>query len=95
MNISILIDYSAGIAVVDIVNNTVFHLNAWQTPSVAELAGKWLNLLTYYASLVTGYAAESKEFSGYIVADAYFSRLHFVEAVLSAGMHFISREMVD
>ena len=80
-----------GFAVVDIVNNTALHLNAWQTPSAAELAGKGLNLLTYYASLVTGYAAGFKEFSDYIVADAYFSKLPFVEAILSAGMHFISR----
>ncbi|MGV8137009.1 MAG: transposase [Mangrovibacterium sp.] len=80
-----------GFAVVDVVNNTALHLNAWQTPSAGELAGKGLNLLTYYASLVTGYAAEFREFSGYIVADAYFSRLPFVEAILSCGMHFISR----
>jgi len=80
-----------GFAVVDLVNNTALHLNAWQTPSAAELAGKGLNLLTYYASLVTGNAAKFKEFSGYIVADAYFSRLPFVEAILSCGMHFISR----
>lgn len=80
-----------GFAVVDLVNNTALHLNAWQTPPAAELAGKGLNLLTYYASLVTGNAAQFKEFSGYIVADAYFSKLPFVEAILSCGMHFISR----
>jgi len=39
-----------GFAVVDIVNNTALHLNAWQTPSATELVGKGLNLLTYYAS---------------------------------------------
>jgi hypothetical protein len=41
-----------GFAVVDIVNNTALHLNAWQTPSATELVNKGLNLLTYYASLV-------------------------------------------
>src|SRR5674476_18867 len=35
-----------GFAVVDIVNNTALHLNAWQTPSAAELVAKGLNLLT-------------------------------------------------
>lgn len=29
-----------GFAVVDIVNNTALHLNAWQTPPAAELIGK-------------------------------------------------------
>ncbi len=80
-----------GFAVVDVVNNTALHLNAWQTPPPGELAGKGLNLLTYYASLVRGNAADFKEFSDYIVADAYFSKQPFVEAILSCGMHFISR----
>src|SRR5674476_934824 len=63
-----------GFAVVDIVNNTAFHLNAWQTPSADELAENGLNLLTHYASLVTENAEQFKAFSNYIVADAYFSK---------------------
>ena len=76
-----------GFAVVDIVNNTALHLNAWQTPSAAELVAKGLNLLTYYASLVTENAKKFKEFSDYMVADAYFSKKPFVDAILSAGLH--------
>jgi len=84
-----------GFAVVDIVNNTAFHLNAWQTPSAEELVEKGLNLLTYYASLVTANAARFKEFSNYIVADAYFSKRPFVEAVKAGGLEFISRLRAD
>lgn len=80
-----------GFAVVDIVNNTALHLNAWQTPSAAELVNKGLNLLTYYASLVTENAEKFKEFSYYIIADAYFSKKPFVDAMLSVGLHLISR----
>jgi hypothetical protein len=80
-----------GFAVVDIVNNTALHLNAWQTPSANELVNKGLNLLTYYASLVTENAVKFKEFSDYIIADAYFSKKPFVDAILSVGLHFISR----
>ena len=80
-----------GFAVVDIVNNTALHLNAWQTPSANELVNKGLNLLTYYASLVTENMVKFKEFSDYIIADAYFSKKPFVDAILSAGLHFISR----
>jgi hypothetical protein len=80
-----------GFAVVDIINNTALHINAWQTPSAHELASKGLNLLTYYAGLVTDNALKFKEFSDYMVADAYFSKSPFVKAVLSAGLHFISR----
>jgi hypothetical protein len=84
-----------GFAVVDIVNNTALHLNAWQTPSAEELAEKGLNLLTHYASLVTENAAKFKEFSNYIVADAYFSKRPVVEAVKSGGLEFISRLRAD
>lgn len=80
-----------GFAVVDIVNNTALHLNAWQTPSADELQKRGLNLLTYYASLVTENAADFKGFSDYIVADAYFSKKPFVDAITSSGLHFLSR----
>jgi hypothetical protein len=84
-----------GFAVVDIINNTAFHLNAWQTPSAEELVEKGLNLLTYYASLVTENAVKFKEFSNYIVADAYFSKRPFVIEVQSCGLELISRLRVD
>jgi Transposase DDE domain len=80
-----------GFAVVDIVNNTALHLKAWQTPSADELAKKGLNLLTHYASLVTENAQQFKAFSNYIVADAYFSKRPFVEAVKLTNLEFISR----
>ena len=80
-----------GFAVVDIVNNTAFHLKTWQTPSADELAEKGLNLLTHYASLVTENAEQFKAFSNYIVADAYFSKRPIVKAVKSSGLKFISR----
>lgn len=80
-----------GFAVVDILSNTALHLKAWQTPSATELAGKGLSLLAHYASLVAGNAKEFKEFSDYIIADAYFSKKPFADSVLSAGLHFISR----
>jgi hypothetical protein len=54
-----------GFAVVDIVNNTALHLNAWQTPSADELTKKGLTLLTHYASLVNEHAKTFKEFSTY------------------------------
>jgi hypothetical protein len=80
-----------GFAVVDIANNTALHLNAWQTPSADELHNRGLNLLTYYASLVTENAKGFKEFSDYMVADAYFSKKPFVDAITSSGLHFLSR----
>lgn len=80
-----------GFAVVDISNNTDLHLNAWQTPSAVELVKKGLTLLTYYASLVAKNADKFKEFTDYMVADAYFSKKPFVDAILLAGLHLIGR----
>jgi hypothetical protein len=80
-----------GFAVVDIVNNTALHLKAWQTPSADGLAEKGLNLLTHYASLVTENAEQFKAFSHYIVADAWFSKSPFVQAVKSTSLEFIGR----
>ena len=75
----------------DIANNTALHLNAWQTPSAKELAKKGLNLLTYSAGIVADNAKKFKEFSDDMVADDYFSKKPFVDAILLAGLHFISR----
>jgi len=80
-----------GFAVVEIINNTALHLNARQTPSAEELLKKGLNLITCYASLVTENALKFKEFSDYMVADAYFSKKPFVDAVIAAELHFLSR----
>jgi len=74
-----------GFAVVDIVNNTALHLKAWQTPSSDELVNSGLNLLTYYARLATENAIEFKEFSNYMVADAYFSKKPVVD-LLTLGI---------
>lgn len=51
-----------GFAVVDILNNTAFHLKACQTPSATELTEKGLNLFSHYTSLVAGNAKEFKKF---------------------------------
>jgi hypothetical protein len=50
-----------------------------------------MNLLAYYASLITENATELKKLSQYVVADAYFSKLPFLEAVNKAKLFFISR----
>jgi len=80
-----------GFAVVDVVRKTALHLNAWQTPSAVELKAKGLTLLTYYANLVAENKEKFKEFSVYMVADAYFSKKPVVDKIIGTGLHFISR----
>ncbi len=80
-----------GFAVVDVENNTAFHLKAWQTPGIDNPDVEQFNLLSHYASIISENAKTFKEISDYIVADAYFSKKIIVDTVLDAKLHFISR----
>lgn len=75
-----------GFAVVDIIQNTAFHLNAIQTPLFENMT-----LLDYYCQIVKDNFQYFKELSNYMVADAYFSKKKVVDTMLSLGLHFISR----
>ena len=75
-----------GFAVVDVIRNTAFHLNAIQTPK-----SKDVNLLQYYCQIIKENYLYFKEVTTYLVADSYFAKSEVVQTVLSLGMHFISR----
>ena len=75
-----------GFAVIDIIKNTAFHLNAIQTPLFENMT-----LLDYYCQIVKENYLYFKELSNYMVADAYFSKKKAVDTMLSLGLHFISR----
>jgi hypothetical protein len=75
-----------GFAVVDVIGNTAFHLNAIQTPK-----SKGVNLLRYYCQIIKANYLYFKEVTTCLVADSYFAKSEVVQTVLSLGMHFISR----
>jgi len=75
-----------GFAVIDILQNTAFHLNSIQTPPFENMT-----LLDYYCKIVKENYLYFKELSDYMVADAYFSKKKVVDTMLSLGLHFISR----
>jgi len=79
-----------GFAVVEIVNNTAFHLKTWQTPSADELAENGLDLFAHHASLVTENVEQFKAFSKYMAADVYFSQRPIINAVKSSDLDFIN-----
>lgn len=81
----------SGFAMIDPVLNTAFHLNAVQTPGSDDLKESEMTLLEYYGSLIIDNAIGLKKISHYIIADAYFSKTSFVQAVAKAKMFFISR----
>ncbi len=85
----------AGFAAIDTNLNTAFHLNAIQTPSGQEFADLKLTLLEYYGTLITKDAEKLRAISQYVVADAYFSKLPFLDAVSKSKMFLISRLRQD
>jgi len=81
----------SGIAAVDVDNHTAFHLEAVQTPDNKTLDTKSLNLLDWYAKIITDRVATLILLSKYVLVDAYFSKKPFIDKILHQGMHVISR----
>lgn len=80
-----------GIAAIDLENKTAFHLEAIQTPAGDGLDAENLNLLEWYAKLITHRKESLLSISPYLVADAFFSKKPFMDKILQAKMHLISR----
>ncbi len=82
----------SGIAAVDIDNKTAFHLEAVQTPTYADIEGKNMSLLDWYANIIVQRKDTFSQISNYLVADAYFSKKPFADKIVEdAQMHLISR----
>lgn len=78
-----------GLASIGVESRTALHLSAYQT---VDNQG---NLLTHYASLITEQAEQLRELSTTLVADAYFSKKPFVDAVVAQNMRLISKFRQD
>lgn len=82
----------SGIAAIDIDNKTAFHLEAVQTPTYAEIEGKNMSLLDWYADIIVQRKDKLSTVSNILVADAYFSKKPFVDKIMvGAQMHLVSR----
>jgi len=80
----------SGIAAVDLEDKTALHLEAVQT-FPQEKTG----ILEYYAEHIVSRADDLKEVSSLVVADAFFSRAPFVDALLKADFHLATRLRKD
>ena len=80
-----------GFALIDVFSCTAYHLKAFQSQPCNASENIGIDLLTQYANLVIQNAQMWLSFSKYIVADAYFSKKPFVDKVIKASMHLISR----
>jgi hypothetical protein len=75
-----------GIAAIDIDNHTAFHLEAVQT-----LHSEDQTLTQWYIDLLKERSGTLTAISPYFVADAWFSKKPFVDAITAMGMHFVCR----
>lgn len=76
-----------GLGVADIKNNTCMHLTAFQTLN-HKMYG---SLLEYYTETICGIADRLRGISKYLLVDAYFSKITFVQPVCENGLEIISR----
>lgn len=77
-----------GCAAIDLDNHTAFHLEAIQTKVETNTDTK---LTQFYSKIIRDRQEQFKKISKYLVADAWFSKLTFVQDVLSMDMHLVSR----
>lgn len=80
-----------GIAAIDLVANTAMHFIGNQSLFWEEQG----SLIDYYGSLIQAHAPEMRSISKYLVADAYFAKRPFVEAVSEADLFLVTRLRKD
>jgi hypothetical protein len=72
-----------GLATVDLDHNTALHLEAVQTPSVAELHREGKTLTEHYAQVVVDRKDTLRAVAKYLVVDGYFGKRLFFDHVLN------------
>jgi Transposase DDE domain len=80
-----------GLAVVDVVRRTAFHLEAFQTIGLLEDQ----SLLSFYVQEILKRSHQLKTISKYMVVDAFFSNKTFIKPLIDEGLHVISRARND
>jgi hypothetical protein len=72
------------LSIVDIHHHTAYHLDAIQTPSLAERTSKNINLPDHYAQSITYNKAHLHALScHFLVADAYFAKKDFIDRIVN------------
>ena len=80
-----------GVGVIDVDNRDCMTLSAVQLPDPRSLAEMDYNLVEWYCQNLIVFKEELQEISRLIVADAFFSKVTFVNPLLKDGFHVISR----
>lgn len=83
----------AGIAAVDIDQNTAYHIEAVQSPSAnKESIEPDYTLVDHYTEVIISRASELEKLSNILVVDGYFPKYKFVEGIVSkTNLTIVSR----
>lgn len=79
------------LSLVDADSRMNFHLSATQTPPSDCLKDNGQTLPLWYAAVIKTHIEKIRSLSGYLVADAFFSKKGFVDDVRSMEMHLVSK----
>ena len=83
------------IAVIDLDLHQSFHLEAVQTAPPKTLKTVSMTLIDWYSGILCSRKEELQKISSIVVADAYFSKITFVNPLLDAGFQLISKLRSD
>ena len=81
-------------SVLDVKQNTAYHLYAEQTKSMPKNENQ-ISLMDQYIEQINRLGPKFNKISKVLVADAYFSKRDYCQAVMAQGMEFISRLRSD
>lgn len=81
-----------GFAAIDVDNHTAFHLDATQT-LIAEHPEE--SLSDIYAASFSASSERFRELASVVVADAWFTKKKFIDAILAEDFHYVGRMRDD
>ena len=80
---------------VDVEAHSALHGIAIQSPTPASLNAKGKTLVDHYAGVVIDRAEDIKALTHYVVADGFFMKKDFIDALLKEGLHVITKARCD
>lgn len=85
-----------GVALIDLTNNTGFHLLSVQTPNKTTLQAKNWTRVNHYAEIITSRSEQFEQLSDYLCVDGYFAKKKFVDEVMNkTSLHLICKLRSD
>lgn len=83
------------LAVVDVKNETAFHLNGIQTPDKETRKKEKQNLISHYVDFILYSLPTAASLSAYLTVDGYFMKKDFIHPMLEAGINVITKMRSD